>query len=124
MNIIIMNKLFLLNIVYFIIVYQVICIENNIYYDERNICSNFRDKLSCNKEPGCGWCNNESWHGIYKCIQMNDDIDCIERVAVDCVRSTRCYYCIFNIYAHNFCFKSLFSPNKIYKYYENPGCPI
>lgn len=106
-----MMNLFVLLALNIIIITKCYPFESYMY---PNNCNIIRDKIACNKEPGCGWCSNNGWDGIYECIQTKDDDDCNNGIAQDCIRSTRCYYCIFNIYATDYCFKSLYSPYKIY----------
>jgi hypothetical protein len=104
------NALFLLNVFYIFMVNS-FPVDPLLY---PNNCTRLSYKNDCNKKPGCGWCSDNGWDGIYRCIETIDDNDCIIGIVNDCIRSTRCYYCIFNIYATDYCFKSLYSPYKLY----------
>jgi hypothetical protein len=83
-------------------------------YFEDNHCYRLKTEKSCKQEPGCIWCSNDSWNGIYHCYDTLDDTECSNNIISDCVKTTRCYYCIINMYATQTCFKSLFSPKKYY----------
>jgi hypothetical protein len=106
-----MNLLFLLNIINFMIICNSLPFRSHLFPDE---CNSLNNKISCNKYPGCAWCTHYGWNSIYNCIKIKDDTDCINQIVNDCIKVVRCNYCIFNVYATWFCYKSLFSEFKIY----------
>jgi len=84
------------------------------YMNPNNRCYPLEGKETCNKTKGCAWCSDNGWDGIYRCYEIEDDNDCITKVATDCVKATRCYYCIYHLYASQTCYKSLYSKKKLY----------
>ena len=77
-------------------------------------CIILENKTLCYETPGCAWCSHDSWNGMYHCIKIKDDEDCINKIVNDCIKTVRCNYCIFHIYSSLFCYKSLFSSFKIF----------
>ncbi len=69
-----------------------------------SICYNTKDKLSCNNNPNCSWCNDAGWDNSYSCYEKIDDCDCVKQVGYDdCVKLSKCHYCNFGAYGGRYC---------------------
>jgi hypothetical protein len=69
-----MNLLFLLNIINCMIICMSQPYRSYLFPDE---CIILENKTLCYETPGCAWCSHDSWNGMYHCIKIKDDEDCI-----------------------------------------------